>query len=102
MANNEWDRDRDRERERERDRERERNWDQDRGRQDFSSRREGERRAPDLGRSNEYGSHAGWGGQGFNQGSFGSFGGQGERLYTQYGGQGWSSEHGYSGREGGG
>ncbi len=98
---NDWDRDR----ERERDRDRERSYDQERGRQQFGPHREGsgeQRRGPDIGRSNEYGSHAGWGGQGFNQGSFGSYGGQGERFYSQHGGQGFGAEHGYSGRETGG
>ncbi len=53
-------------------------------------------------RERERESRAGWGGQGFNQGSFGSYGGQGERLHTRYGGQGYGAEHGYTSRETGG
>ncbi len=96
MANNDWDRDRGHDQDRDRDRDSERYENRPRG------QGEQQRRYPDIGRSNEYGSHAGWGGQGFNQGSFGEYGGQGERLYTQHGGQGWGSEHGYYNREGGG
>src|ERR1700737_893521 len=66
---NEDDRGRGREGERERDRDR----GYDRDRQHESGRAEWGRRHLDLGqRSNEYGSHAGWGGQGFSQGSFGA------------------------------
>jgi hypothetical protein len=109
MANNEWDRDRDRNRDwdRERDRDRNREWERERDRgydpeqrrQELGVRGEG---GYEGRRARDYGSRAGWGGQGFSQGSFGSYGGQGERLYTQYGGQGWGAEHGYSGRETGG
>ncbi len=101
---NDQNKDREQDRERERESERER-MDKDRGRQQYGANREGSnepRRSPDIGRSNEYGSHAGWGGQGFNQGSFGNYGGQGEQFYTQHGGQGFGAEHGYSGRETGG
>jgi hypothetical protein len=105
MANNEWDRDRDRNRDWDRDRHRESERERDRGydpeqrRQELGVRGEG---GYEGRRAKDYGSRAGWGGQGFSQGSFGSFGGQGERLYTQYGGQGWGAEHGYVGRETGG
>jgi len=98
-----YDNDQDRERQRERDRDY--NYDRDRGQQEHDRRYEGshERRHLDLGqKSNEYGSHAGWGGQGFNQGSFGSYGGQGDRFYTQSGGQGYGAQQGYYGRETGG
>lgn len=105
MANNEWNRDRERNREWDRDRDRE--WERERDRRYDPERRRHEPGGRGEGgyqgrRATDYGSRAGWGGQGFSQGSFGSFGGQGERLYTQYGGQGFGAEHGYSGRETGG
>jgi len=90
---NEWDRDR--ERERDRDRERDQSHDQERSRQDFGGRHEGgygERRSYDIGRSNEPGSHAGWGGQGFNQGSFGQYGTRGERSFMPSTGVTWGAE----------
>jgi len=94
MARNEngWDRDRD-------FREHDRDAERDRERSSYEERR---RREAGGQRSSDYGSHAGWGGQGFSQGSFGSYGSQGERMYNQYGGQGFGAEHGYSGRETGG
>jgi hypothetical protein len=78
---------------------RENDWDRE-GERD----RDRDRRFQDRGsqRTTETSSHAGWGGQGFSQGSFGSFGSQGERLYNEYGGQGFGAEHGYGGQSGGG
>jgi hypothetical protein len=81
---NEWDRDRDRDRDRGRDR-------------GYEERGRNER--PEGYSGSEYGSRAGWGGQGFSQGSFGRYGSQGERLYNDYGGQGYGAEHGYWGRQ---
>jgi BON domain len=75
-------------------RERDRGY-EERGRHEFGGRRE------DFGagyRGVEP-SRAGWGGQGFSQGSFGSYGGQGERLWNRYGAQGYGAEAGYTGRE---
>src|SRR3954468_7603230 len=73
------------------DREREmRDRDRERGYYDERVRREG----PGSQRGSDYGSHAGWGGQGFSQGSFGNYGSQGDRLYNQYGGQGSESHVG--------
>lgn len=79
---NDWDRDR-------HDRDR---WDQDR------DERERDERRP---RRQAY---TGWAGRGFNQGSFGEFGGQGSNLFAKYGGQGFGAQHGYRGgrREAGG
>ncbi len=89
MARYHEDWDREREQMRDRDRERERGFMHDRG------RREG----PVSQRGSEYGSHAGWGGQGFSQGSFGSYGSQGDRLYNQSGG---NADYGHIGRQVGG
>jgi osmotically-inducible protein OsmY len=77
---NEWDRDRwDRESDRDRDRS-ERDWDRDREREERRPQRQ---------------AYTGWAGRGFNQGSFGRFGGQGSNLFSKYGGQGFGAQHGY-------
>lgn len=98
---NDWDRDRDRERNDDRDRDQ--RYDRERGQQG-GGRQQGseERRRPNIGRSNEYGSHAGWGGQGFSQGSFGKYEGRGDGVHTQPVGRGWDAEPDSSGRDAGG
>lgn len=69
-------------------------WERDRWERDEEDERE--RRAP---RREAY---TGWAGRGFNQGSFGRFGGQGSNLFSKYGGQGFGAQHGYDRREMGG